>query len=156
MHEDIEAGLTLVEILCVMVLAALAATLAVPMMGAGTRETELGTAIEGLRADLRRARSRALSEGVETWVTIDLAARSYARDDGVARALPPDARLSVTAAASETDRDGRARLRFYPDGTATGGVISLSSEGTRRSLAVDWFDGRVGPVETVPEEAARP
>ena len=40
-------------------------------------------------------------------------------------------------------RGQRGGIRFFPDGSATGGRISLVADAKRFEVRVDWFDGSV-------------
>ena len=144
-----QSGFTLIELLVVLTLIALIASLATPMLGRAIPGTELKTAAEGLRAELRLARSAAIQDNRESWVTVDLEAGTYRRDAARrSQQVPKAIELSMVTARSERIDDTEGRIRFYPDGTSTGGAVRLSREGRTYNVAIDWFDGRVSIDET--------
>jgi hypothetical protein len=51
-------------------------------------------------------------------------------------------RVAFSTAAIRPD-DTVARLRFYADGTSSGGTIRLENEALSASVVVDWLTGRV-------------
>ncbi len=66
--------------------------------------------------------------------------------------LGPDARghelsaaleVSLVTAASEQLDDTRGRIRFFPDGTSTGGRVTLSRDDRKFDITVDWLTGLV-------------
>ncbi len=42
---------------------------------------------------------------------------------------------------------GRGGIRFYPDGSSTGGRVTLSLEGLQMRVDVEWLTGRVRITE---------
>ena len=77
-------------------------------------------------------------------MTLDLERRSMEVDGGRRpRPLPQRLDLKLYTAQSEIVDDKRGAIRFYPDGSSTGGRVTLAS-GTRAFLVdVDWLTGRV-------------
>ncbi|MEO1460319.1 MAG: GspH/FimT family pseudopilin [Pseudomonadota bacterium] len=138
-----DSGFSLLELLTVVTVLALVASLAMPRL-AGSREAlELRAAAQSLSSTFRLARSRAVATNREVWVTIDVRARTFSLMAGIPRALPAGAQVSLVTARSERLDRGRGRIRFYPDGTSTGGEVGLRVGSAARALVVDWFDGSV-------------
>lgn len=145
-------GFTLIEFLVVMTLIALLATMATPMIRRVTPRVELQTAAEGLRGELRLARSMAIHDNREAWLSIDVASGAYQRDHSSAtRSVPPAIELSLLTARGEQIDETVGSIRFFPDGTSTGGTVRLVRDGHAYDVAVDWFDGRVSVNETETE-----
>ncbi len=142
-------GFTLIELLVVLTVIALIATLATPMIQRAVPGVEIKTAAEGLRTELRLARSAAIRDNRETWLLIDVDAGTYQRDRaGRVRTVPPAIRLTLLTARREQIDETQGRIRFFPDGTSTGGAVRLRREARAYEVAIDWFDGRVSIDET--------
>jgi len=58
--------------------------------------------------------------------------------------MPKDLEIVLKVARSERVNETIGRIAFYPDGTSTGGSITLSQNSAKTQLSVDWFDGRIG------------
>ena len=128
------------------------ASLATPMIQRSMPGLELKTAAEELRAELRLARSAAIRDNRETWLLVDVGAGEYRQDGaGRRRAVPPQVRLALVTASREHLDDLRGRIRFYPDGTSTGGAVRLIRDALAYEVSVDWFDGRVSIDESAAE-----
>ena len=142
-------GFTLIELLVVMTVIALMATMAVPMIQRVTPGVEMQTAAEGLRTELRLARSDAIQENRETWLMIDVDTGVYPRNLAArVQTVPPAIRLTLLTARREQIDETRGNIRFFPDGTSTGGAVRLLRDDRTYEVAVDWFDGRVSINET--------
>ena len=142
-------GFTLIELLVVLTVIALLATLATPMIQRTVPGFELQTAAEGLRTELRLARSVAIRDNRETWLSIDVDSGAYQRDRAArVQTVSPAIRLTLLTARREQIDETQGRIRFFPDGTSTGGIVQLVREARAYEVAVDWFDGRVSIDET--------
>jgi general secretion pathway protein H len=60
-----------------------------------------------------------------------------------ARALPRDIELKLFTAQSEALTEKKGAIRFYPDGSSTGGRITVASGERKYLVDVDWITGRV-------------
>jgi len=142
-------GFTLIELLVVLTVIALIATLATPMLQRAVPGVEIKTAAEGLRTELRLARSAAIRDNRETWLSIDVETGAYRRNGAArVRTVPPAIRLTLLTARREQIDETQGRIRFFPDGTSTGGAVRLRRDARAYEVAVDWFDGRVSIDET--------
>jgi general secretion pathway protein H len=136
-------GYTLLEILLVLGLLGLTAALALPAL-VQPSGTELRTAAGTVAAGLRRAREAAVNGQAATSLTLDLEARSFQVSGAASgRQLPARLELSLFTAESEIESDRRGRIRFFPDGSSTGGRVTLASGERRYVVDVDWLTGQV-------------
>jgi general secretion pathway protein H len=143
LRHDGDAGFTMVEILVVLAILAVAATLAWPQTQSA-RTVDLEVAADTLSARLTEARTRAIARAASVNVDFDPTARRYIiGDDKRVVQLPPDLALTLTMARSELSAAGLARLTFMPDGSATGGTIRLARGPRRIDILVSWLTGGV-------------
>jgi general secretion pathway protein H len=138
-----QRGFSLLEILVVLALAVLMYALVPPLFSA-TGGAELRAAARQLAAGLRKTRVQAIAGRKEAVLSVDLEAKRFqAGDGGRAIALPQSAEVSVFTAKSEVVEGRQAAIRFFPDGSSTGGAITVSGAGTRYRVDVDWLTGNV-------------
>jgi general secretion pathway protein H len=137
-------GLTLLEVLIVLVLMGVITAFVFPMFGGPVSTSELRGSARALAAGLRMARSEAVSERRETFLTLDVAGKRFKVDDDPREhALPKRAELKLFTAQNDLVNDKVGAIRFYPDGGSNGGRITIAS-GTRKfDIDVDWLTGRV-------------
>jgi general secretion pathway protein H len=138
-------GFTLLELMVVLgILGAVLVALArgLPPPAAGARLDADAAATAGL---LRAARARAIAGDRPAWVAVDTAAGVLTNDAGLARPLAAGVRVGATAAGTEI-AGGVARFVFEPDGSSSGGRVTLAAGGRVAEIGVDWLTGRVVTV----------
>jgi general secretion pathway protein H len=143
------SGFTLLELLAVLLILTLVAAFVVPSLG-GSAVVEIRTAARSLAAGLRQTRNRALNDNRSATLAIDVAKREF-RLPGEQRVhkLPESVDIVLYTARSEQLDEQRAAIRFFSDGSSTGGRITLSTDSLRYLVDVDWLTGRVRVIESV-------
>jgi len=139
------SGFSLVELLVVLVIVVLAVAVVPPLfMGVGST-AELRGASRQLAAGLRSARSHAVLKQNETTLTVDLEARHFqVTGDTRKVSLPNNVVVKLYTAQSELSNESSGNIRFFPDGSSTGGHITLANERLEYTVNVDWLTGRIG------------
>lgn len=138
----------MLELLVVLLLLGMVYALAVPMISAGMPGAELKGAARQLAAGLRKARSQAVTHKQETALTLDLAQHAFkVSGDPRSYALPPKVQLNLFTAQSEILRDKVGAIRFYPDGSSTGGRITVASGERQFHVNIDWLTGQVAILD---------
>jgi general secretion pathway protein H len=96
-------------------------------------------------ASLRYTRSYAVARGVESILRIDLKNRSYSfPGNSKSFTFKNNIDLNVFSASSLNKSEDVAEIRFAPDGSSSGGRVTLSSRNKKYVVYVDWLTGRVG------------
>lgn len=143
-----QRGFTLLELLLVLVIAAAGYALLVRVGTGGASGAELKSAARSVAAGLREARGAAIAAQDTRALTLDLEKRSMeVSDGGRPRSLPRRLDLKLYTAQSEIVDDKRGAIRFYPDGSSTGGRVTLASGQRTLLVDVDWLTGRVSIKE---------
>jgi general secretion pathway protein H len=137
-------GFTLIEVMLVLVIGAVmyAVILSVPFRGASS--ADLKAAARTLASGLRQAQTLAMTTRKDMSLTLDLESREFTvTGDSTIRQLPKDLQLKLYTAQSEVTSDRRGAIRFYPDGSSTGGRITVAAGERKYLVDVDWLTGRV-------------
>jgi general secretion pathway protein H len=145
-------GFSLLELLLVIVLAALMFTLVPRMLGGGVSGAELKSNVRALNAALKLARDAAVNTRREAYVTINVETREFTTTFEE-RTHKLNERLDLKLFTSQADQidQATASFRFYPDGSSNGGRITVGVVGTGSSagsaarefaIDVDWLTGR--------------
>ena len=145
-------GFTLVELLVVLAIISLLLAFTPAAFNRMMPGLEVQSATRQLAASLRSARSAAIRDNAETTLTLDLDERVY-RLDGLGREQSIDEAIEVSmlTARSELENEQTGRIRFYPDGTSTGGRVTFTGRGIAYEVLVDWLTGRIRIIEKEPE-----
>ncbi len=142
------SGVTLLELLIVLVIMAAVSGLVVPMFGSGVSTTELKSAARQLASGLRLARSEAITQRRETFLVIDVAGRRFRVDRNPREhPLPRDVELKLFTAQKDLIDDKVGSIRFFPDGGSNGGRITVASGERKFEVDVDWLTGRVAILD---------
>ena len=142
-------GFTLLEMLAVILLVGIAAAAVSVSVTQGLASARVRAASSELAGALRATRAQAIVRGEEQHFDVDTRANSY---DGAKRhdvRLPKGLRVSITSAKDDQPNDHTGRIRFFPDGSSTGGRITLQSGRREWHVNVSWLTGEVRVVDTV-------
>ena len=144
------AGFTLLELIVVLGVVALMAALAFPTLIAGRSGADLKSAVSVVGAGLRQARTDAIFQSREVPFMVDVDERQITAGRRGTELLPPSIDLTFRTAESEVDTQSRGAIRFYSDGSSTGGWIELAARDSERKpvrISVDWLTGRVSVLD---------
>jgi general secretion pathway protein H len=137
------AGFTLFELLIVLAILGLALAVAVPLFARALPGLELKSSARTVAATLREARSLAIADNREIAVAVDLDTRTIDLAGLRRETLGDGIGLRLFTAAEELIDRGAGRIRFYPDGTSTGGRVRLLAAGRLYDVDIDWITGAV-------------
>ncbi len=137
-------GFTLIELLIVIVIVATAAVVAGPNISSGRSTAELKSGARDIASALRYVRGQALITHKDTLFTINLKNNSY-RVSGRKKKFQIAKEIDITlvTAQSELTGEGEGRIRFFSDGSSTGGRVTLEIEENKRIVDVNWLTGQI-------------
>lgn len=135
------AGFTLLELLVVLVLMALMTGLAIPLISAGTPGAQIKAASRELLVGLRQAREQAIVSRQPTAMSVNVDERRF-QITGQTRAFQLPGKLQIGLFVADVEDNGKlGSFIFYPDGSSTGGRITVSLDGQTNRIDVDWLTG---------------
>ena len=134
----------MLELLVVLALATLLVAVVPPMIGAAFPGVELKASARRVASGLRLAREEAIRGGRDTRFILDLERRTFEVDGAYQTvALPDDLDLKLEVAETEMLDEQKGAMRFYPDGSSTGGRIVLARDEHGYQVGVQWLTGRI-------------
>jgi len=143
-----QRGFTLLEMLVALVIGVLLVTLVPPLLSGLGGGVELRSAARQLAAGLRSARNQAVTRQQEAVLTLDLAQHRFGvSGDPRVITLPNSVAFNLYTAQSELLDQTTGNIRFFPDGSSTGGAITVSNPKIAYRINVDWLTGAVDIVE---------
>jgi general secretion pathway protein H len=148
------AGFTLIELLVVLGILALAVAVALPLLPGAADRAALRAAAAEIASGLRETRSLALARGRSASFMLDTERRAYRiGDNGTWHALPANVAPTLFAASRERLGEAVGDIRFFSDGSSTGGEVRLLRGRTEDAIRIDWLTGRVSSGTAEPQRA---
>ena len=98
-------------------------------------------------AGLRLARSEAILSNRPVAFDLDPIGHRYRVGTGAPRRLPADLAIELLTISGEARDARQGDIRFNPDGSSTGGRITLIDGQRRIGVGVDWLTGRVSVAD---------
>ena len=139
-------GFTLVELLLVLAIIAVAMLLGAGVIGRGMDGLRLRSSANGIAAQLRFTRAQALATGEPQRFTIDPAAHAWQAPKDRHGDLPARSAIVFTGAREVQPAEGQGAIVFFPDGASTGGRVRLQQGAAAWQVDVAWLTGQVAVV----------
>jgi general secretion pathway protein H len=132
-------GFTLLELMLVMLIIAVAAALVGPAVGSRLLRADARRTAVQLRSAAELMRVHAVRSGREELLVVDPEENSYWREGGggVVEVAPESGVLS--AQSRWVRENGQAEFHFYPDGTNSGGAIRVAQGNNATAAAYVVF-----------------
>ena len=138
------SGFTLLEVLVVLMLGAVIYAVVLSTSFGKASAADLKAAARTLASGLRTVQTSAMTTRRDALLTLDVESREFVLSgDPQARKLPDGIELKLYTALTEVSSERRGSIRFYPDGSSTGGRITVASGERKYLVDVDWLTGRV-------------
>jgi len=137
-------GFTLIELTIVLLIVVLGFSVIGTNIASGNKSAQLKALSRDLASALRYARGQALISHKEVAVAINLAENSYQltnRDKTFHFSDEID--LTLVIAQDEFEGEEIGHLRFYPDGSSSGGRITLEWGNLSSKIDVNWLSGAI-------------
>lgn len=145
-------GFTLIEMVVSLAMAGLLAGLAAPAMLKAFDSMAYQGSVRDVITNLRAARDQAIVKGRATDFVLSPEDKRFGIENRLNNSLAKNITIDLIVSA-EHRQPSRGVIRFYPDGSSTGGSILLKREnGGGIQIRVDWLLGRVTqhPLTTSP------
>ncbi|HEU0061260.1 MAG TPA: GspH/FimT family pseudopilin [Hyphomicrobiaceae bacterium] len=139
-----DAGFTLLELIVALGIMALAVALVFPYFEASRAGHQLRAAAYDIATQLRDARATAQARNVDQAFILDVGNRRMWLDGSERRRyLSPRMAVDVEVPIAEQLAANVVRVRFFADGSASGGKLVLRDGGRRATVTVNWLTGDV-------------
>lgn len=137
-------GFTLLEIMLVLFIVILGFAAIGLNISSGNDATEHQSVARDLVSALRFAKGQALISHEETTVNLDLNENTYTVSDrDKVFTIPETIALTVVTAQDEMEGKGLANIRFFPDGSSSGGRIKLEKNAVTWQIDINWLTGQI-------------
>lgn len=144
-----DQGFALAEFLVVLVIVALVFSVTLPAFTGGSTVETLAAA-RTVAAGLRQTRDRAITSNQATIMEVDVERKQIMSGKRL-RQLPQRIHLKLFTAKRERLGVSRGAIRFFPDGSSTGGRVTLIQDNLSYLVDIDWLTGRIVIRESSPD-----
>ncbi|MBO0613217.1 MAG: hypothetical protein RL122_2606 [Pseudomonadota bacterium] len=138
-----QRGFTLLEVLLVLVIGGLLVGAVATSLSEGPVLRKSGREVA---ASLRHARAQAVMRQQPTLWKMNIQEKRFWIDGGAAnaeRSLSPSIEAKINTTSAEVDAANQGGIRFFPDGSSTGGSVELTHNKQTFKVNVEWVTGRV-------------
>ena len=137
-------GFTLLELVVVLFVVVLGFSVIGLNLSSGNDSTEIKAAARDIVSALRYARGQALMTHEEATVALNLSGNSYTVSgrDKVYQ-IPEAIDVTVVTAQTELTGEGTASIRFFADGSSTGGRVTLERGNASWKIDINWLTGQI-------------
>ena len=148
MSEARQHGFTLLEMVCVIALMAIAAAVLLPIVPRHTSRPRLQAYAIQTATSLMADRNAAIQRQAEVSTLVDAHSRAI-RSGATAQTLriPDDVRFDALLPQTCRQRAAPSTISFFADGMSCGGTIALARLDMAYEIRVNWLTGR---IEIVP------
>ena len=138
-----ESGVSLLEMLLVLALVALAGILAAAVLSGGLEGMRLRASAKDIAAQLRYTRALAIASGQPQRFVVDPRRHRWQAPNRKPGHAAGALDLRFTGAREAQPRAGEGGIVFFPDGASTGGRVQLQARRAAWRIDVAWLTGRV-------------
>jgi general secretion pathway protein H len=135
------SGFTLLEMLVVLTILALVVVVVMPFLAQPSDNLRLQATAREIIGALRLTRASAIVRNIDMVLSIDADKRIVESPAIRTISFAPDISAHLTIAKPESPTPSRGGFRFFPDGSSTGGDLTLSLRGKDAKICVNWMTG---------------
>ncbi len=140
------AGVSLLEMLLVVLLIAIGTALAAMVLTGGLTGMKLRSEAREIAAQMRYTRAQAMSSGRAQRFVIEPRTHRWTAAGKHRGEVPRDLGIAFIGAREMQQREGEGVIVFFHDGGASGGRVRLSAKSAHWDVDVAWLTGEVRVV----------
>lgn len=143
MIKPLARGFSLLEMLLVLTIMALMVGIAATSLSRSIGGAQIRAAGRDIAAGLRYTRSQAMVRKQPMVFAVDANERTWQAAGKKTVTIPDGMELSLLTGRSELTGENAGNIRFYPDGSSTGGRVTISSGDVHWDVGVSWLTGKI-------------
>lgn len=136
-------GFSLIEVLLVLVLIATMAGIAVSFMSGSLEKARIQAVSKDLLSALKYTRGQAVIKHEQSVITFNVEEKTYQAPKKKAVKIPDEIDINLYTASSDIVDDKVGRIRFFSDGSSTGGWVKLTYGKKIWKINVNWLTGEI-------------
>ena len=142
-----QTGFTLLELIVVMVMIAVIAGFFSSGMMKSLKKAKLRAVSKDLVSAIRYTRGQAVVKHEQKTITFNVENKTYKAPRKKTVEIPEEIEMFVYTAESEIPDESSGSIRFFSDGSSTGGWVKLVQGEKIWKINVNWLTGEIAMVE---------
>src|SRR5262245_35078639 len=144
MSDARQGGFTLLEMVCVIALVAMLASVLLPLVPRNTSRSRLQAYALQTATLLKADRNAAVRRGADVATLVDAPSRAIRSGaSGQIIRIPEDVRFDALLPQICRRHTALSTISFFADGMSCGGTIALARLDTAYEIRVNWLTGRI-------------
>lgn len=139
----VQRGFSLMEILVVITVIGLMLGLVSFSLGRGVSGAQMRNASKEVAASMRYTRSLAMRTHQQQVFLVDIENRTWQAGNRPPEAFVKGMDITILTARSELTGENAGGIRFFPDGSSTGGRVTLTADEREWEVGVEWLTGEI-------------
>ncbi len=140
-------GFTLIEVIVVMVMIAVLAGMVASGMTDSLRKSKIRAVSKNLVSAMRYTRGQAVVKHEQKTISFNVEDKTYQAPRKKVVHIPDEIDINVYTADSEVADETRGSIRFFSDGSSTGGWVKLTHKNKIWKINVNWLTGEISMIE---------
>jgi general secretion pathway protein H len=146
-YKKAHSGFSLLEILLVMVFIAVIAGFVSSSMTKSLKKTKIRAVSKNLVSALRYTRGQAVVKHDQKTISFNVKEKTYKAPRKKTVHIPDEIEIYVYTAESDIADESTGSIRFFSDGSSTGGWVKLVYGEKIWKINVNWLTGEISTVE---------
>jgi len=142
-----QSGFTLLEIIVVMVMIAVILGFFSSGMMKSLDKAKIRAVSKDLVSAMRYTRGQAVTKHEQKTISFNVEDKTYKAPRKKMVTIPEEMEIYVYTAASDIANDSVGSIRFFSDGSSTGGWVKLVHGDKVWKINVNWLTGEISKVE---------
>ncbi|HPI95720.1 MAG TPA: prepilin-type N-terminal cleavage/methylation domain-containing protein [Gammaproteobacteria bacterium] len=142
-----QRGFSLLEILLVMTFIAVIAGFVTSSMTKSLKQTKIRSVSKDLVSAMRYTRGQAIVKHEQKVITFNVREKTYQAPRKKIVHIPEDMEINVYTADLDVQDESTGSIRFFSDGSSTGGWVKLTYGEKMWKISVNWLTGEITMLE---------
>ena len=142
-----QTGFTLIEVIVVMVMIAVLGGMVASSMTDSLRKAKIRAVSKNLVSAMRYTRGQAVVKHEQKTITFNVEDKTYQAPRKKVVHIPDEIDINVYTADSEVADETIGSIRFFSDGSSTGGWVKLTHKNKIWKINVNWLTGEIAMIE---------
>lgn len=141
--DNTSQGFTLIELLIVISIMAIATFFIAPRLSNQRDINDISFVASDIQSKLLLAKSNSVAKNKPVNFTLNTENRFYKIDEDDQAYIPERIHIEFLLGSTLASSSSAGNIIFFPDGTATGGKITLNQDEKTQVIEVHWLTGKV-------------